>query len=387
MKILTIVTGSNGDLTPFISIGLRLEELGHEVLFAIPSDLEHQIEKYTFEYKSYMKLAPDNQEELEYHDFIHKIVQNNQAGSLQYFDVVNDMCDGVSLILRNPHSPLGLLLSEYNNIPCVDIFLSPMYFSMGDRQKYFFNLMFLDKTNELRNRLGLPEAQDVPFNVFKHDNLKIAGYPEFYVQSLRENPELDYIFSHSNIRYSNFPPLFHDLELSQETLDFINSGEPPVVFDMGTGGTVMTNPKNLWEIAYELGKNVKRMIILHDQGDFPDHPNVHFLPGIVPHHKLYPLCSLIINHGGLGTIGKCLWSDVPQISIPQMTENELCAGLMSDMMVAVNPKEVTYEILRELIIDPKYNHQLAKQRGDYIREHDGVEMIIDILKEYKYLDE
>lgn len=385
MKILITVMGSNGDLTPFISIALRLKELGHEVLFAIPFDLEHQIKDYPFEYKCYMQMAPDDKED--YHEFINQVLRNNQEKSLDYFDEVNKMCDGVSLILRNPHSPLGLLLAEYNNIPCVDIFLSPIYFSMDNMLKHYFNELFLDRTNALRKDKGLSETENVPFNVFMQDNLKIAGYPEFYVQGLRNNAELDYIFSHPNIRYSNFPPLFHDLELSQDVLDFINSGEPPVVFDMGTGGTVMTNPKNLWEIAYELGKNVKRMIILHDQGDFPDHPNVHFLPGIVPHHKLYPLCSLIINHGGLGTIGKCLWSDVPQISIPQMTENELCANLMSDMMTAVNPKEVTYDILADLIKDPKYNTDLAKERGDFIRQNNGVEMIINILREYKYLNE
>lgn len=386
MKILAVVSGSNGDLTPFISVALRLRELGHETIFAIPIDLEHQLENYSFEYKIFMKLAPDDQDQLEYHDFIHKIVQKNQGGSLEYFDFVNEMCDGVSLILRNPHSPLGHIIAEYNNIPCVDIFLSPMYFS-GDSQKYFFNSLFLEKTNELRLKLGLPEATDVPFNVFKYDNLKIAGYPKFYVDKLRSNLELEYIFSHPNLRYSNFPPLFHNLELSQETLDFINAGEPPVAFDMGTGGIVLTNPKNLWEIAYELGKNEKRMIILHEQGDLPSHPNVHFLPGIVPHHKLYPLCSLVINHGGLGTIGKCLWSDVPQVCIPQMVENELCASLMSDMITTVHPNDVTYERLAQLISDPEYNHTLAKERGDFIRNHDGVEMIVNILKEYKYLDE
>lgn len=384
MKILIVISGSNGDLTPFIQIANHLKDQ-HEIVFAIPEDLVHQIERYDFTYHSYMTLAPNKIEN--YYDFIFGILNRQHSVALDYFDEVNKLCEGVSLIIRNPHATLGLLVAEYNNIPCVDIFLSPMYFKQGDLDISRFNSMFLDKTNELRQRLDLPPANNVPFLVFKHDNLKIAGYPEFYVNKLRNNPELSYIFNHSNFRFSNFPPLMHDLVLSEETEQFLSAGEPPICFDLGTGGTVISNPTDLWEIAYRLGTNVKRMIILHEQGDFPDHPNVHFLPGIVPHHKLFPRCSLVINHGGLGTIGKCLWSDVPQICIPQMQENELCAELMDDMISAIHPKDVTYDRLKDLVLSPNYNQTLAKERGDYIRDHDGVKMIVDILKEYKYLDE
>lgn len=384
MKILIVVSGSNGDLTPFIQIANALKDK-HEIVFAIPEDLTHQIEKYDFVYHSYMKLAPSTVEN--YHDFIFDIVKRQHSDALDYFDEVNKLCDGVSLILRNPHAALGLLVAEYNNIPCVDIFLSPLYFNQKQTDIDFFNSLFLDKTNEVRHKLNLSPTENVPFLVFKQENLKIAGYPEFYVNRLKDDPQLSYIFNHSNFRFSNFPPLMHDLELSEETEKFLNDGEPPVCFDLGTGGTVISNPIDLWEIAYRLGTNVKRMIILHEQGDFPDHPNVHFLPGIVPHHKLFPRCSLVINHGGLGTIGKCLWSRVPQICIPQMPENELCAELMDDMILSIIPNEVTYEKLKSAILNPRYNHDLGKIRGDYIRDNDGVEMIINILREYKYLNE
>jgi UDP:flavonoid glycosyltransferase YjiC (YdhE family) len=384
MKILIVVSGSFGDLTPFIQIANRLKHK-HEIIFAIPEDVEHQMEKYDFTYHCYMKLAPDNAEN--YHNFVFNIIKRQHSDAFDYFDEVNKLCDGVSLILRNPHAGLGLLVAEYNNIPCVDIFLSPVFFKHNDLDASRLNSWFLPKTNETREKLNLPLAENIPLLVFKHDNLKIAGYPDFYVDKLKDNPELAHTFNHPNFRFSNFPPLMHELELSEETEKFLAQGEPPVCFDLGTGGTVMSNPKDLWEIAYRLGTNVKRMIILHEQGNFPDHPDIHFLPGIVPHHKLFPRCSLVINHGGLGTIGKCLWSNVPQVCVPQMIENELCARLMDDMITAIHPSDVTYEKLKSLILNPNYNYDLGKIRGDYIRQNDGVEMIINILKEYKYLDE
>lgn len=385
-KVHIIVNGSYGDLTPFINIGLALKRHGHEAVFSIPEDVENQMSVYDFEYKTYLKLEPEVRDD--YKTFILDMLHVQHGDALDHFDEVNELAKDADFIIRNPHACLGPIVAEYNNIPCVDVFVSPMYFNNKFGQNWFFNNLFLEKTNALRNRLGLAPTENVPFNVWESKNLKIAAYPEFYIEKLKvDNPEYDQHIDSSITRFTNFPPLMHDLELSLETEQFLAAGEPPVCFDMGTGGRVITDPKNLWEIAYELGKNVKRMIILHQQGDFPDHPNVHFLPGFVPHHKLFPRCSLVINHGGLGTIGKCLWSDVPQASIPQMLENALCANLMSDMMTAIEPDDVTYEKLAELIADPKYNHELAKQRGDYIREHDGVEMIIDILKEYKYLDE
>lgn len=384
MKILFVMNGANGDLTPFINIGLRLKSMGHDVVYAIPEDSVIQMAEYDLEYKTYMKLAEESRPD--YRAFIFYILQRLHGDSMNYFDAVNAVADDIDLVIRNPHAALGTIIADYHNVPCVDIFISPMFFSFDEQRRENFNNLFLEKTNELRTRLQLPKSNDVPVNVWWHDNLKIAAYPEFYVNALKADPRFSDNFSHPNIKFANFSPLVQDFELDAATEEFLLAGDPPVCFDMGTGGTVMTDPKNLWEIAYELGKNEKRMIILHEQGDFPDHPNIHFLPGIVPHHRLFPRCSLVINHGGMGTIGKCIASNVPQVCIPQMDENVQCAELMSDMLVSLRPSEVTYEKIADLIRDPKYNLELAKERGDYIRNNDGVDMIIEILREYKYLN-
>lgn len=384
MKILVGACGSFGHVTPFIGLCERLRDMGHEIVFAVNSENLSLFEKYDFTAKSYMSLFKDG-DDIPYDNFddlMNYIVRRVQHDSFDYFDNFNELMEGVDLVLRDSHCPLAYIAAEYNNVPCVDVLISPMFFTEGLRAG---NGCFgLTKYNELLTKLGLPARETTPFFIWYQDNLKIAVYPEFCV-SVNKSVVPDF-FSHPNIRFTNFPTLPSTNQLSDEVEEFLANGEPPVVFAMSTGSTVSTSPSNFWEIAYELGKNIKRSILLIPQGNFEPHENILFLPGIVSHDTLFPRCSMVVNGGGFGTIARILSHNIPQVSVPQMDENRLCADLMSDMMMVVYPEEFTYDTFAPLMLDPKFNIEVSSDWSQQINSCDGVEMIIDILKEYKYLN-
>lgn len=290
MKILMTILGSFGHATPFIEVGKSLKEQGHEVIFAINNELIHLFDDYDFKVHCYMPIFIPGMKLDTYSEVVESVVPRLWRDCMDYFDELNSVMDGVSLVIRDPNCSVGFLVAEYNNVPCVDLLLSPQCFSSDFKLPTTHSPLGLDKTNELRKKLGLAEKETVPYFVFSEDNLKIVAYPKFFVESMRSSaPEF---FEHSNLRFTNFPTLFQETNLNNEIEEFLQSGEPPVMFAMGSGSDT-TEPENFWKIAYELGKNVRRSILQTNQGNFPSHENVLFVSNkFVPHHKLFPRCSL-----------------------------------------------------------------------------------------------
>lgn len=104
---------------------------------------------------------------------------------------------------------------------------------------------------------------------------------------------------------------------SQELLDFLNAGEPPVY--IGFGSMVGRNPERLALIVTEaLQKAGLRGIIATGWGGLKakNLPDTIFNIEQVSHHWLLPKVSAVVHHGGAGTTAAGLRAGKPSIIVP-----------------------------------------------------------------------
>ncbi|HET6705053.1 nucleotide disphospho-sugar-binding domain-containing protein [Amycolatopsis sp.] len=73
--------------------------------------------------------------------------------------------------------------------------------------------------------------------------------------------------------------------------------------------------------------------------------------GFLPFSTILPRCSLMIHHGGAGTIAAALAYGVPQFVLPAYGENRTSADQLTERGVALqaDPEQVTAELLRDTV--------------------------------------
>ncbi len=116
----------------------------------------------------------------------------------------------------------------------------------------------------------------------------------------------------------------------------------------------------------------------------------------IPHLKVFPFCSVIIHHGGTGTIGSAVKSAVPSIVIPILDVDQISngqslqdngLGLMLQTKLDLDKDTcVLRKTVFEIIDNPKY-----KQNAIKIEKHlkDGLFQITEIIHRCfsKYCDD
>jgi UDP:flavonoid glycosyltransferase YjiC (YdhE family) len=141
---------------------------------------------------------------------------------------------------------------------------------------------------------------------------------------------------------------------------------------MGSGSKHMMDPPNFNEITVEVAKKYRSILL--GKSDVT-HDNVFVCDFPVPHSKLFPLASLVVTHGGIGTIGKCLASNTPQIAVPQMPENKVNADLLSYLIEVIDPADYNINRISDAIENCKYNFEIGEQYSSAINSIDVIDII------------
>lgn len=365
MKIALFTGGSfYGDVGPYLEIARRLELLGHTTLLVIPEEYAAQCESFNCCY--YMGDVVTTQLEknsLNYRDMILGVVQNLLQNGFGRIEQVLSACEDIDVILSNPLCAISDVVADYHCIRNVELLISSRYFDgvASEQTISFLNTLGLTELNACRRKLNLSDATSVSMDVFSNDNTKITLFPSFYVT-----------VNHPNVIAGNFIHYEDTTELPAELLEFINQGSPPVVFAMGSGSKHMMDPQNFNDITIEVARKYRSILlgkadVIHDNVFVCDFP--------VPHSKLFPLASMVVTHGGIGTIGKCLASNTPQIAVPQMPENKVNAKLLSHLITVIDPDNYNIDTISNAIENCNYNFNLGKQYSSVINSIDVVDII------------
>ena len=369
MRIALFTGGSfYGDIGPYLEISKKLNQLGHETLLVLPEEYADRCKEFNCCF--YMgDVLPKELEEnsTSYRSMIFGVMENLLQNAFDRIETVLDACKDIDVILSHPLCAISDIVADFHGIKNIELLISSMYFNDGaaENRTLFLNNIGLTALNNCRQKLGLDLVSSVSMDIFANNNTKITLFPDFYLTT-----------THPNVVFGNFIHYEDVGELPADLLEFINSGPKPIVFAMGSGSKHMMDPPNFNEITVEVAKKY-RSILLGKAN--VTHDNVFVCDFPVPHSKLFPLASLVVTHGGIGTIGKCLQYNIPQIAIPQMPENKVNADLLSHMMTVIDPVNYTKDNMFYAIDNNTYDHGIGAKYSAQINSINLMDIITKII--------
>jgi rhamnosyltransferase subunit B len=343
-RILLTTFGSYGDLHPYLAMTHAFRALGHEVVLATHADYREFAEragaKFVAMRPSLADVGPEEQwtrtanhprRGIEFicRQLILPYLESN-------YEAVMPVARNCDLLVSHLLTFATPVVAEKLRAPWFSVALQPAVFlsvvdppavpvwpALPDMPKWvvrgFYRLARLatrswfQPVQDLRARVGLPPAPHPMFDGFSpHGTL--ALFPAEFA-----TPQADWP---SGVRQVGFP-LFdteHSPHLSAETQSFLDAGEAPVVFTLGS--SIARMQSDFFETAHRaVQRSRRRAVFLAGirreavaQAIGAD-ANV-LVAGYEPHSQLFPHAAAIVHQCGIGTTAQALASGRPQVAVP-----------------------------------------------------------------------
>jgi UDP:flavonoid glycosyltransferase YjiC (YdhE family) len=341
MNILLNPIGSGGDILPFIRLGMALKARGRDVTVITNSLYEPLARHAGLAFVEWISpeamQAVANDPDLWHptRGFLlairalgpwhRQLVEHIEARHVPGQTVV--VAGSYSLGARIAHDHLGVPLATLLLQPAFlrSVYRSPVLPGLPTpnwaprawkRLVYFLSdALVMDRVaapavNALRAELGLPPVRSVLGNWWHSPQRVIGLFPGWFGQPQPDWP--------AQVRLTGFS--LYD-GLGQEPVptgldEFLEDGEPPVVF---TPGTMMRHPRQFFAEAVDAcGRLGRRGLLL---SRFRDQLPERLPEGVrhfdyVPLSQLLPRTAALVSHGGIGTLSQALAAGIPQLVIP-----------------------------------------------------------------------
>jgi UDP:flavonoid glycosyltransferase YjiC (YdhE family) len=174
-------------------------------------------------------------------------------------------------------------------------------------------------------------------------------------------------------------------DLTPELEQFLNSGEPPIVFTLGSA-TVRT-PGNFYQESLQATEILKRRaVLLIGKNAPPKNLSKNIIcASYVPYSQIFPHACAIVHQGGIGTTAQALRAGCPTLVMPYGQDQPDNAARVERLGTSLTLKRQQYssvravEKLRELLGNPKYAAKAA-EIGRIIRAENGVDVACDAIE-------
>ena len=189
----------------------------------------------------------------------------------------------------------------------------PMWF-----KRAFFRLadwLLMDRVlkrplNELRATLSLPPVDRVMHRWLHSPQLVIGFFPEWFAA-----PQPDWPPNTHLVGFPLWDSGGHDA-VPPDVQDFLEAGEPPLVFTPGSAGATMHRYfRESVAAARELGMRTMLVTNFLDQVPTGLPPHVKAF-GYLPFSELLPRAALLVYHGGIGTLAQTIKAGIPHLVVP-----------------------------------------------------------------------
>jgi rhamnosyltransferase subunit B len=343
MHFLLCPMGTSGDMHPFLGMGRELARRGHRVTVITHSQFGPLVRKMGFEHVD-LNDAADYEATHDHPDVWHPTKGGARGARFflrsnmrqQYAAIAERYVPGQTIVVA-PNAGFGVRIAHDKlGIPFVSAHISPFFIPSADRpQKYPWwqppdwaprwvhyaylwigDVMIVDpllapEINRFRAELGLPPVKRIlhPWN--QSPQLILGLFPDWFsAPRPRDWP--------AHVVTTNFP--FFDErdanELPGDMRDFLDRGEPPIVFTPGTG---MRHAHSFFAAAVDACQRLGRRGLLLTR--YPEQlpPNLpesvrHF--AYAPFSLVLPRAAALVSHGGPGTVAQALRAGIPQLVMP-----------------------------------------------------------------------
>lgn len=411
-RIVLTTIGSLGDLHPFIAIGLDLQERGHTIVFATIKDYRSRLESLGFEFHS---IRPDHiaiedtkmlSLMMDLKNGTERVVRDYLLGSLRetYIDLL-DAAQTADFIVSHEIIYAAPLVAERLKMRWVTCVLAPgSFFSAYDPLVLppfpalaklralgpsvnrwvmdFARFMTRDwgePIHQLRQELGLvPVGNPIIDDKFSPD-LVLALF-----SSALGSPQPDWA---PNTLVTGF--MFYDGNREQEPApelkQFLESGEPPIIFTLGSAAVL--SPGDFYEASAQAAKMLdRRAVLLMGKNPSPENlPESIVAFDYAPFSEIFPYACAIVHQGGVGTTAQGLRAGHPTLVVPYSHDQPDNAARLERLGTSRTIPRKQYsaaravKALRELLDNPSYAAKAA-EIGQLIQKEQGVRTACDAIE-------
>ncbi len=410
MKRIVFATwGSYGDLHPFMAIAIELKKKGHDCVIASAPIYREKVEAAGLEFAP---VRPDLPElnSVQAAEMIRRVSNTVTGPEYLFRELIIPHLDdtyadtlaaveasgGADLLVSHQVPLVSPIVAEVTGIPRVSCVLSPIGFvsvydpptppqfppirsimalhpwiamplmEIGKRSM----LPWVEPVQALRRRLGVARSSH-PIFEGQHSALSVLGlFSKVLSKIQRDFP--------ANTRITGFPFYDEYQELRPELNAFLQEGDPPILFTLGS--SLVWSADDFFRVSIEaterLGK--RALLLVGDMENVPaDLPSTVLAIDYVPHHLVMQRGAVTVHPGGIGTTGQALRAGKPMLVVPhgqdQPDNARRCVelGLARTMTPGSFRVSRVIEELSQLIENPSYS-QKAIDAASVINGENGV---------------
>jgi rhamnosyltransferase subunit B len=341
-RIVLASWGSYGDLFPYLAIADELRARGHTPVIASCPYYQPLVEREGFAFRPLRPdVRPDDttllQHVMDPRRGSEVIIRELVVPALRdSFDDIAAAADGADLVLSHPITFAAPLVAETRGLPWLATVLAPLsFFSLHDfpalpNAPQIVRLTrltpwagrvlmaiarritrpWMAPVVALRAELGLPPAGDPLYEgqFSPHGNLALFARVFGDVQ-----PDWP-----ARTTVTGFPFFNRAIPMPPALAAFLDAGDPPVVFTLGSAA-VNTAGTFFHESAAAVAALGCRAVLI--VGPNPQNRPGGLPPTVMavesaPHDQLFPRASVVVHQGGVGTTGQAIRGGRPQLVVP-----------------------------------------------------------------------
>jgi rhamnosyltransferase subunit B len=398
--------GSLGDLFPFLAVGSALQARGHRALIATSEAYRPTVEARGLAFRPVrpdlapLASLPKVQEWLwDPRHGAEFLVRALMLPHLQAsYEDLRAACAGAALLVAHPLAYAAPLVAETLGLPWLSVALQPFgFFStydppvlaampmlrhlrrLGRRpHQLLFGLAsrqtwaWAQPIQTLRKRLGLSPVRQNPLMA---GAFSPYGTTAWFSRGFAA-PQPDWP---PQTTLTGFPFLREDAPLEPELACFLQAGEPPIVFTLGSAAVMRAG--NFYQEALAAAKRLGRRAVLLVGTDPHNRPGS-ALPATVhvmeyaPYSALFARAACVVHHGGIGTSAQALRASRPMLVVPwaydqpDNAERLRRLGVCRTLSRRHCQAERLCAELKVLLTRPEYP-QRAQALAEQVRREDG----------------
>jgi UDP:flavonoid glycosyltransferase YjiC (YdhE family) len=350
MKFVLATSGTYGDLNPYLGVACALRNRGHEAVIATCPSYQSKVEAEGLPFRP---LRPDLNQLMTGSPELSAKGNDLKSGTAfilktlvlpklrETYDDLLAACQGADLLVNHPVLFAGPLVAEKLGIPWTSVILSPGIFlsvydppllpplawfhslrKLGPAPQFLLNalidqitLRWMQPVNALREDVKLPQSRSNP----ARDGMFSPTGTLAWFSSALGSRQLDWP-AKTEVTGFVFFDKTSPADCDPTLQAFLNAGEPPIVFTLGTSAVTVAG--EFYQASLEAVRQREwRAVILtgaDPRNRIPQNavPDSVFVAEYAPYSDLFSRAAAVVHSGGIGTIAQTLRAGVPSVVVP-----------------------------------------------------------------------